>query len=104
MSVVGGPGSALFHCGIQIAGGSQHQVVYQVWFDGLAWEQSEASALSERCEHEMAFHHSKVQAQADARPRAERYIGMAGEQLFPCWLEAFGIKPLWLRENVLAAV
>jgi hypothetical protein len=75
-----------------------------IWFDSLTRNQRKAGTLGESGEQEMTLHHSKVQANADARACAKWQKSVTGKLFLPLRNEALRIKLLRFREVFLSAV
>src|SRR6266849_436453 len=79
-------------------------MMYWIGYDGLSSNQGKANALGQSRKQQLALHHGKVHADADARARAEWHIGITGKLFLSLWSEAFVIKFLRFREVLLSTV
>ena len=75
-----------------------------IWYDRLARNEGKADALGERGKQQMALHHGKVQAEADARTGAEWQVRVTGELFLPFRSEALRIKFFRFWEGVLSTM
>ncbi len=75
-----------------------------IWFDGLAGNQGKADPLGKGREQQVALHHSKVQADTDARACTEWHVSVTGQLFLSFRCEALRIKSLRLREVFLPPV
>src|SRR5690242_14179889 len=78
--------------------------MYWIRFDGLTRNKGKAGTLGQSGEQQMALHHGKVQANADAGTCAEWHKSITGKLFLPFRREALRVKLLRFREVFLSTV